>query len=99
MPAVPPPITTIRCDLVCTMGASSESSGCTDNSARERHPVKVLPGGPGAGRGAGVEGWSPARRAGWWVIAGYVLLVAAWALGNPAFAAPDEPAQYIRGLA
>jgi Predicted membrane protein (DUF2142) len=28
-----------------------------------------------------------------------VLLVAAWALGNPAFAAPDEPAQYIRGLA
>jgi hypothetical protein len=28
-----------------------------------------------------------------------VLLVLAWVVGNPAFAAPDEPAQYIRALA
>ena len=30
---------------------------------------------------------------------GFGLVVAAWVVGNPPFAAPDEPAQYIRALA
>jgi hypothetical protein len=33
------------------------------------------------------------------VVLAYVALVAAWVVGNPPFAAPDEPAQFIRGVA
>jgi hypothetical protein len=33
------------------------------------------------------------------VAAGYGLLLVAWAIGNPPFAAPDEPAHYLRALA